>query len=85
MYTRERMETVISEDKDLIIPREIWRQAEFSPGDHVMISVIGGKIVIVPEKKTVVAKFKALAEKVEINDYQSDEQYDRELQERLGL
>jgi len=50
-----------------------------------MISVIGGKIVIVPEKKTVVAKFKALAEKVEINDYQSDEQYDRELQERLGL
>lgn len=79
------METVISEDRDLIIPREIWKQADFSPGDHVMISVIGGKIIIIPEKKSVVGRFKALAEKVQINDYQSDEQYDQELQERLGL
>lgn len=79
------METVISEDKDLIIPREIWKEAEFSPGDHVMISVIGGKIVIVNEKRTIVGRFKALAEKVQINDYQSDKQYDAELQERLGL
>jgi len=65
--------------------REIWKEAEFAPGDHVMISVTGGRIVIVPEKKTVVGKFKALAEKVHINDYRSDEQYDLELQERLGL
>ncbi|PWR73129.1 hypothetical protein ACKUB1_11855 [Methanospirillum stamsii] len=79
------METVISEDKDLIVPREIWREADFSPGDHVMISVVDGKIVIIPEKNTIVAKFKALAEKVQINDYQSDEQYDLELQERLDL
>lgn len=79
------METVISEDRDLIIPREIWKQADFSPGDHVMISVIGGKIIIIPEKKSVVGRFKALAEKVQINDYQSDEQYDQEVQERLGL
>lgn len=79
------METVISEDKDLIIPREIWRMADFSPGDHVMISVVEGKIVIVPEKLTIVSKFKVLAEKVQVNDYQSDEQYDSELQERLGL
>ncbi|QXO94779.1 AbrB/MazE/SpoVT family DNA-binding domain-containing protein [Methanospirillum purgamenti] len=79
------METVISENEDIIIPREIWKKAEFSPGDHVMISVIQGKIIIVPEKLTVVSKFKALAEKVQINDYQSDKQYDLELQERLGL
>jgi antitoxin component of MazEF toxin-antitoxin module len=79
------METVISEDKDLIIPREIWKEAEFSPGDHVKISVSGGKIVIVPEKMTIVGRFKALAEKVQINDYQSDKLYDAELQERLGL
>lgn len=79
------MEAVISEDKDLIIPREIWKEADFSPGDHVMISVCGGKIVIVPEKRTIVGRLKALAEKVQINDYQSDKQYDAELQERLGL
>lgn len=79
------MEIIIREDGEPIIPHAIWKKAQFTPGDHVTIEVKTGKIVISSEKTSITAKFRALANRVSINDYHSDEYYELELNERLGL
>jgi len=78
------MEDVIRENGDLIIPKTVFDQTNFKPGQKVIINIESGKIVISPDNEIIMERFKVLSKKINLSHIDSDELHEQMIDDRFG-
>lgn len=78
------MEVIIRENGDLIIPKTVFAQTNFKPGQKVIINIESGKIIISPDKEVIMERLKVLSRKNQISHIDSDEFHEQMVLERFG-
>ena len=66
-------EATLSSKNQIVIPREAREALDLKPGDKLLVSVLGGKVLILEKPKSYRAALRGLARGIYPKDYLSKE------------